>query len=79
MASMTICQLDDALMQRLRVRAARNNRSIEDEARNILCTALARDETLGKHLVDSIRASVAPFGGVDLEIPTRDGLRGAPD
>ena len=79
MASMTIRQLDDALMQRLRDRAARNNRSVEDEARNILCTALARDETSGKRLIDSIRARIAPLSGVDLEIPARDGMRRGPD
>jgi plasmid stability protein len=79
MASMTIRQLDDTLMQRLRVRAAMHGRSLEDEARDILCKALARDETLGQHLVESIRTRVAPLGGVDLEIPTRGGMRRAPD
>jgi len=39
MASITIRQLDDALKQRLRLRAARNGRSMEDEARTILRTA----------------------------------------
>ena len=36
MASITIRQLDDELKQRLRLRAARNGRSMEDEARTIL-------------------------------------------
>jgi len=36
MASITIRQLDDALKRRLRLRAARNGRSMEDEARTIL-------------------------------------------
>jgi phosphopantothenoylcysteine decarboxylase/phosphopantothenate--cysteine ligase len=36
MASMTIRGLDDGLKQRLRLRAARNGRSMEDEARTIL-------------------------------------------
>src|SRR5205814_1503860 len=36
MASITIRQLDDDLKQRLRLRAARNGRSMEDEARTIL-------------------------------------------
>ena len=79
MASMTIRQLDDALMQRLRVRAAMHGRSLEDEARDILRTALARDETSAQPLIESIRARVAPLGGVDLELPTRGGMRGAPD
>jgi len=41
MASITIRQLDDDLKQRLRLRAARNGRSMEDEARTILGAAAA--------------------------------------
>jgi phosphopantothenoylcysteine decarboxylase/phosphopantothenate--cysteine ligase len=36
MASLTVRQLDEALKQRLRLRAARNGRSVEDEVRTIL-------------------------------------------
>jgi phosphopantothenoylcysteine decarboxylase/phosphopantothenate--cysteine ligase len=39
MASITIRQLDDDLKRRLRLRAARNGRSMEDEARTILRNA----------------------------------------
>ncbi|MFL6796523.1 MAG: bifunctional phosphopantothenoylcysteine decarboxylase/phosphopantothenate--cysteine ligase CoaBC [Xanthobacteraceae bacterium] len=39
MASITIRQLDDGLKQRLRLRAASNGRSMEDEARHILGSA----------------------------------------
>ena len=39
MASITIRRLDDDLKRRLRLRAARNGRSMEDEARTILHTA----------------------------------------
>src|SRR6476661_193755 len=41
MASITIRQLDDDLKQRLRLRAARNGRSMEEEARIILGDAAA--------------------------------------
>ena len=44
MASMTIRQLDQDLKQRLRLRAARNGRSMEDETRTILRAATAADE-----------------------------------
>ncbi|MGA7485467.1 MAG: bifunctional phosphopantothenoylcysteine decarboxylase/phosphopantothenate--cysteine ligase CoaBC [Xanthobacteraceae bacterium] len=44
MASITIRQLDDDLKRRLRVRAARHGRSMEDEARTILRQAAAREE-----------------------------------
>jgi phosphopantothenoylcysteine decarboxylase/phosphopantothenate--cysteine ligase len=44
MASITIRQLDDDLKQRLRLRAARHGRSMEDEARTILREAATREE-----------------------------------
>ena len=39
MASLTVRQLDEALKQQLRLRAARNGRSVEDEVRTILRSA----------------------------------------
>jgi phosphopantothenoylcysteine decarboxylase / phosphopantothenate---cysteine ligase len=45
MASLTVRQLDDALEQQLRLRAARNGRSVEDEVRTILRGAAAEIET----------------------------------
>src|SRR5207249_791195 len=42
MASITIRQLDEGLKRRLRLRAARNGRSMEDEARTILRHAAER-------------------------------------
>jgi phosphopantothenoylcysteine decarboxylase / phosphopantothenate---cysteine ligase len=44
MASITIRQLDEGLKRRLRLRAARNGRSMEDEARTILRHAARLDE-----------------------------------
>ena len=44
MPSLTVRQLDAKLKQRLRLRAARNNRSVEDEVRNILRAAAADGE-----------------------------------
>ena len=45
MASLTVRQLDDDTKKRLRVRAAANNRSMEDEARVILRSAAAAPAT----------------------------------
>jgi plasmid stability protein len=78
MASMTIRQMDDALKQRLRVRAATHGRSMEDEARDILRTALASDDTDARPLIESIRARIEPLGGVELELPMREPIRPAP-
>ncbi len=48
MASITIRRLDDELKRRLRLRAARHGRSMEDEARTILRQAAAREESGGE-------------------------------
>lgn len=78
MASMTIRNIDDALKRRLRIRAASHGRSMEDEARDILRSALATSES-SPSLVQSIRARLAPTGGVELDIPGREAIRDAPD
>ena len=43
MASITIRNLDESVKRKLRLRAAHRNRSMEDEARDILRTALAQE------------------------------------
>ena len=78
MASITIRDLDDALKARLRVRAAENGRSMEEEVRAILRAALATGSLRGRTLVDAIRSRVEPLGGVDLDLPTRAPMREPP-
>ncbi|AYG70270.1 MULTISPECIES: plasmid stabilization protein [unclassified Rhizobium] len=79
MASMTIRNIDDSLKQRLRVRAAVHGRSMEDEARDILRSVLASNERPAPNLAETIRARLAPVGGVELAVPDRDPIRDAPD
>jgi len=79
MASITIRNIDDALKQRLRLRAATHGRFMEDEARDILRVALAANERPARNLVETIRARLAAVGGVNLEIPAREAIRDAPD
>lgn len=81
MATMTIRNLDDDLKIRLRVRAARHGHSMEEEARNILRTALASnvEEDSAASLYDAIRARVEPLGGVELELPARKRMRTPPN
>ena len=43
MASLTVRQLDERLKKQLRLRAARNGRSVEDEVRTILRDAAEDD------------------------------------
>ena len=78
MASITVRNLDDGLKRRLRIRAAENGRSMEQEARDILRTALEEDAPTGKDLASAIRARFAPLGGVELELPPREPMREPP-
>jgi antitoxin FitA len=75
MASMTIRDIDEKLKAKLRIQAARHGRSMEDEARDILRTALSVEPSRTKGLVETIRARIEPFGGVELEIASREAMR----
>jgi len=79
MASITIRNLDDKLKQHLRMRAAQHGRSMEDEARDILRTALAEDRAAPQDLGLAIRRRFTPFGGVELPIARRELVRDPPD
>ena len=81
MATMTIRNLDDDLKGRLRMRAARHGRSMEEEARSILRAALAQrvEDDSGASLYAAIRARMEPFGGIDLDLPPREPQRDPPD
>ena len=75
MASITIRGIDEDLKRRLRVRAAENGHSMEEEVREILRVTLSRPMQSQRNLADAIRARFAPLGGVDLELPPRDAMR----
>ena len=75
MASITIRDIDEKLKSRLRIRAARHGRSMEDEARDILRSALSREPTQSHGLLEAIRARVEALGGVELEIAPREPMR----
>ena len=77
MATMTIRNLDDQLKARLRVQAARHNRSMEDEARDILRAALSVEPARPSSsvLAAAIRARIEPLGGIELELPNREAIR----
>ena len=67
MASLTIRRLDDGLKKRLRLRAASNGRSMEDEARIILGEATVAED--GRGLGASVRGPPAPRGPFKPEQP----------
>jgi plasmid stability protein len=72
MASITIRRLPESTKRRLRIRAARNGRSMEQEARELLEAGLARTVAEPRDIGEAIRKIFAPFGGVDLKIPKRE-------
>ena len=74
MASITIRNLDDDVRTRLRLRAAGNGRSMEEEVRLILRDAVGREQE-PENLAEFIRECFAPCGGVDLELPPRGPMR----
>lgn len=78
MASMTIRNLDEEVKSKLRLRAAANGRSMEEEARTILREAV-EGEAEPRNLARALRERFAPFGGVELDIPPREPMREPPD
>ncbi len=79
MASITIRGLDERTKERLRVRAARNKRSMEEEARSILRDAVTNGGTEGMPLGEAVRKRFKALGGVDLVLPQREPMREPPE
>jgi plasmid stability protein len=73
MASITIRRLPENTKRRLRIRAARNGRSMEQEARELLEAGLAQPDPEPVNIGEAIRRIFAPLGGVELKIPPRRG------
>ena len=79
MSSLLIRQIDDETKRRLRMRAAKQGHSMEEEAREILHRALAADKLESEHFVDAIRRRIAPLGGVELPVSPRGPIPSPPD
>lgn len=77
--AVTIRGLAPELKARLRLQAARHARSMEAEARAILEAALATPDEDATDLATFARALFAPIGGVDLQLPPREPVRGPPE
>ena len=78
MATLTIRDLDESLKRRLRMRAASRNRSMEEEARQILRRALLEDPASSVDLAARIRARFAGLGDVKLTVAEREPIRTPP-
>jgi plasmid stability protein len=77
MASIMIRNLDEDVKLRLKVRAAQNNRSMEEEVRIILRDSVRANQERALSLVDIARDAVEPYGGFEMELPQRDNIRPA--
>jgi plasmid stability protein len=74
MATLTIRQLDEKTKTRLRVRAAHHGRSMEEEAREILRSALTSSPPQ-RNLAEAIHRRFTRLGGFELDLPRRDAIR----
>ena len=78
MASITIRNLDNDVKSRLRARAARHGRSMEEEVRLILAQAVDREPVPEKGLGTALHELFKPFGGIELDLPPRETMREPP-
>lgn len=65
MATLTVRGIPETEKEALRVRAAKNGRSMEAEVRAIIHEAVNRNET-SDNLYAAIRKQVEPFGGIEI-------------
>lgn len=76
MASITIRNVDPKLKQKLRVRAARQGHSMEQEARNILRYALGhKEDTRSLRQIIQARLAASGVAGVALPEIKREAMR----
>jgi len=71
MAALSIRNLDEAVKQRLLLRAARHGRSMEAEARAILTEAVSEPADAAG-LFTALLDRFGRLGGVDLALPDRE-------
>lgn len=77
MTSITVRNLEDEVKQRIRIRAAQNGHSMEEEVREILRHAVAAPAT-PQNLGEIIHTRFVAMGGIELELPPRDPMRELP-
>lgn len=67
MGSLSVRRLDEETTRRLRLRAARNERSMNEETRTIIRQVISTPERIG----DVAVSLFGPAHGVDLDLPER--------
>jgi plasmid stability protein len=79
MATLTIRNIDPAVKERLRIRAAQHGHSMGAKALRILQWALAeQDVRESMNLAERVHARFAALGGVETELPPREPGREPP-
>jgi antitoxin FitA len=73
MSTLTIRNIEPAIKDKLRMAAALHGRSMEEEVRSILRSALAQPSVPGG-LGTRVHARFAAIGGVELNLPPRTEL-----
>jgi plasmid stability protein len=81
MSSITIRNIDEKVKRRIRLQAAENGRSMEEEVRTILIREAEKAGTSknADNIFDSIRQRFEPLGGMKIELPRRGTTRKLPD
>jgi antitoxin FitA len=69
-SSMTIRNLDPAVKERLRIRAALHGHSMGAGARTIIISAVGAERPREVNLAEAIRQRFTPLGGADGDTPT---------
>ena len=70
MAALSIRDLDDAVKEKLRIRAAQHGRSMEAEIRDILTSAVTQ-EAPQADLFSALTERFTRLGGLDLDLGAR--------
>ena len=73
MASVLIRNVDEVLHRRLKASAVSHRRSLEEEARELLRAAVARQKAPKENLADIAQRLFGREHGADLDIPPRGG------
>jgi plasmid stability protein len=78
MASLLIRNVDEALRSQLKARARRHRRSLEEEARELLRAAIAREVARPDTLPAIAERLFGPAQGIDLVLPRRSAEQDRP-
>jgi len=79
MSSLTVRNLDESVKNSLRVRAARNGRSMEEEVRQILQNIVAPEQAGQVSFAERVNSRFAGLHVDSLPIPARQLARKPPD